>query len=157
MRLHPDEKGIIHCHSYKVANFIKQYVHDKRLLFHNAKNRERVLRKHMKIKKPSVLVSPSMQEGVDLKDNASRFQVICKLPFPYLGDMLVKKKMKKWDWWYSFQTVRVIIQSIGRSIRHQKDYAKTYILDSCWENFYRDNYKLFPETFVKSYSVYKKN
>ena len=22
--------------------------------------------------------------------------------------------MKKWDWWYSFQTVRVIIQSIGR-------------------------------------------
>ena len=64
--------------------------------------------------------------------------------------------MKKWDWWYSFQTVRVIIQSIGRSIRHQKDYAKTYILDSCWENFYRDNYKLFPETFIKSYSIYKK-
>ena len=92
LRLHPNEKGIIHCHSYKVANFIKQYVHDKRLLFHNSKNRERVLRKHMKIKKPSVLVSPSIQEGVDLKDNASRFQVICKLPFPYLGDMLVKRK-----------------------------------------------------------------
>ena len=35
-----------------------------------------------------------MQEGVDLKGDCSRFQVICKIPYPYLGDKWVKARMK---------------------------------------------------------------
>lgn len=144
---HKGEKGIIHTHSYKIANYIKNNVKSKRLLFSDASNRDDVLKKHMKSKTATVLVSPSMTEGVDLRGDASRFQVLCKVPYPYLGDKIVKKRMNKWDWWYSFQTAKCIIQSIGRSIRSEDDKAVTYILDTDWNRFYKYNKNLFPSDF----------
>ena len=101
----------------------------------------------MKSKEATVLLSPSMTEGVDLKEDLSRFQIICKVPFPYLGDKLVRKKMNKWYWWYDLQTAKTIIQSVGRSIRSESDSAVTYILDSSWERFYGKNKKLFGPEF----------
>ena len=88
-----------------------------------------------------------MTEGVDLLGDASRFQVLCKVPYPYLGDKLVKKRMNKWKWWYPFQTAKTIIQSIGRSVRSHEDKAVTYILDSDWERFYKFNKSLFSQDF----------
>ena len=127
---HKNEKGIIHCHSYKVANFLKKNIRSRRLLIHDSTNRDAVLEKHMKSTENTVLLSPSMTEGVDLKDDCSRFQILCKVPYPYLGDKLVKKRMHKWKWWYPLQTSKTIVQSVGRSIRHKDDFAVTYILDA---------------------------
>ena len=129
---HKDQKGIIHTHSLKIAKFIIKNVKSKRLILAYGENREEMLKKHMSSKKNTVLLSPSMSEGVDLKGNLSEFQIICKIPFPFLGDKAVKKKMNKWKWWYSTQTLRSIIQSIGRSIRSEEDTAVTYILDEDW-------------------------
>lgn len=148
---HKKEKGIIHTHSTKVANYIKNNLKSSRLLLAHGVDRDKVLQQHMTSDKPTVLLSPSMAEGVDLKDNLSRFQILCKIPFPYLGDKVVRKKMHKWKWWYDTQTVRTIIQSIGRSIRNENDYAVTYILDSDWERVYKKNTQLFPEDFHQSY------
>ena len=117
---------------------------------HNPTNRDQVLYDHINGKKPTVLLSPSMTEGVDLKGDASRFQILCKVPYPYLGDKLVKKRMHKWKWWYPLQTIKVVIQSVGRSIRTKEDQAITYILDSDWERFYSRNNELFPEDFKKT-------
>lgn len=144
---HKGEKGIIHTHSYKISNFIKNNVKSSRLLFSDAASRDETLKKHMKSKKPTVLVSPSMTEGVDLRGDSSRFQILCKVPYPFLGDKIVKKRMNKWKWWYSFQTAKSVIQSIGRSVRSENDRAVTYILDSDWSRFYSYNKKLFPEGF----------
>ena len=80
----------------------------------------------------------------------SRFQILCKVPYPYLGDKLVKKKMNKWKWWYQLQTAKSIIQSVGRSIRSSEDFAVTYILDSDWDRFYSRSKKYFPEDFKRS-------
>ena len=80
MEAHPDEKGIIHCHSYKIANFLKNNISSRRLLIHNSENRDKVLFKHCNDPRPTILLSPSMSEGVDLKGDASRFQIICKIP-----------------------------------------------------------------------------
>ena len=88
-----------------------------------------------------------MTEGVDLEGDASRFQIVCKVPYPYLGDKLVKKRMNKWPWWYPFQTAKTVIQSVGRSVRSESDTAVTYILDADWERFYERNKKLFPSDF----------
>lgn len=151
LKIHKNEKGIIHCHNYKIVKYIKENIVSRRLLSHDSKNRDKVLKKHVKIKTPTVLLSPSMQEGVNLKDNISRFQIICKIPFPYLGDKLVKERIKKWKWWYPFETTKKLVQSIGRSIRSKDDYAKTYILDSCWENFYFENKNIFPNEFEKHF------
>jgi ATP-dependent DNA helicase DinG len=144
---HKDEKGIIHCHSYKIANYLKRNIRSSRLLLHDPTNRDKVLYKHINGRQPTVLLSPSMSEGVDLKDDTSRFQILCKVPYPYLGDKLVSKRMHKWRWWYPLQTAKTIVQSVGRSVRSTSDHAVTYILDSDWQRFYGKNKNVFPEDF----------
>jgi Rad3-related DNA helicase len=144
---HANEKGIIHCTNYKIAKYIKDSVNSPRLMLHDSLNREEVLKVHISSKEPTVLLSPSMMEGVDLRDDLSRFQVICKVPFPYLGDLVVKKRMETNNKWYPYMTAKSIIQSLGRSIRNENDYAVSYILDSDWDRFYRMNLNLFPKEF----------
>lgn len=144
---HATEKGIIHCVNYRIAQHIKDSLLSDRLLIHNSENRDLVLKQHTEGSLPTVLVSPSMMEGVDLADNASRFQIVCKVPFPYLGDLVVKKKMAKNKNWYGFCTVKSIIQAFGRSVRNDTDHAVSYILDSDWERFYSRNRNMFPADF----------
>jgi len=144
---HKKEKGIIHCRTYNIAQYLKRTLKDSRLLIHGSDDRDEVLARHIASTKPTVLLSPSMTEGVDLRDDASRFQVICKLEFPYLGDKIVRKRMNKWKWWYDFQTAKAFMQSIGRSVRSETDHAVTYILDSDWDRFYSKNRDMFPPDF----------
>jgi len=148
---HKTDKGIIHTHSVKVAKYIKDNIKSGRLLLAHGADRDKMLQQHSSSDKPTILLSPSMAEGVDLKDDLSRFQVICKIPFPYLGDKVVRKKMHKWKWWYDTQTIRTIIQSVGRSVRNENDHATTYIFDSDWERVYAKNKELFPQDFHESY------
>ena len=144
---HKGQKGIIHCHTYKIANYLKKNIKSKRLLIHRSDNRDQILEKHIKSKSDTVLLSPSMSEGVDLKGDLSKFQIICKVPYPYLGDPIIKKRMHKNKGWYPLQTAKSIVQSCGRSVRSSSDSAVTYILDSDWHNFYRKNKSIFPEDF----------
>lgn len=152
MSEHKNEKGIIHCHTYRIANYLKNNIKGtlgKRILIHDSKNRDAILKKHMSSKEPTVLLSPSMTEGVDLKGDLSRFQVICKVPYPWLGDPIVKKRMYKFPNWYSLKTAMTIVQAVGRSVRNSEDTAITYILDSDWDRFYGKNKKLFCEDFKR--------
>jgi len=146
---HKNQKGIIHCHSYKIAHFLRKNIRKgkSRLIYHTSEDRDEALERHKNSTKPTILLSPSMTEGVDLKDDLSRFQIICKVPYPYLGDKLIRKKMNKWKWWYPLQTSKTIIQSVGRSVRSKDDYATTYILDDDWQKFFNMNYRFFPEDF----------
>ena len=149
---HPNEKGMIHAVSYKVAQFIAAHVNSPRLLLHDALNREQVLQHHIAGSDPTVLLSPSMMEGINLADDASRFQILCKVPFPYLGDAVIKKRMESNRSWYTYQTAKSIIQALGRSIRNENDYAVSYILDLDWRRFYDSNKRLFPEEFRRTLS-----
>lgn len=147
---HKGEKGVIHTHTYRIANYIKNNIRSRRLIVPDASNRDQMLEKHINGSQPTVLISPSMTEGVNLEGEASRFQVLCKVPYPYMGDKLVKKKMSKWRWWLSFQTAKTIIQAVGRSIRSETDTAVTYILDADFDRFYDRNKQLFPKDFRDS-------
>lgn len=150
---HKDDKGIIHCVNYKVAQYLFNHVGSDRLIIHNSENRDRVLRDHIGGEKPTVLLSPSMMEGIDLADDASRFQILCKVPFPYLGDDVVRKRKAKDPSWYGFQTVKLVIQAMGRSVRNDTDHATSYILDADWYAFYRRNSGLFPSDFSRALSM----
>ncbi len=147
---HKGEKGIIHTHTFRIAKAIKFGIKgsaSKRLLIHTSDDREEVLRHHLSSPEPTVLLSPSMTEGVDLKGDLSRFQVVCKVPYPYYGDPLVRKRMNKWSWWYPLQTAKTLIQASGRSIRDANDYAVTYILDADWISFFGRSGRFFPADF----------
>ncbi len=147
---HKGEKGIIHTRTFKIANFLKENIKSSRFLIHDSENREEVLKKHMTSKKDTIILSPSSTEGLDLKDELSRFQIVCKLHWPYLGDELVKKRMDKYDYWYPYQAAKSLIQAKGRSIRTSEDYAVTYILDDAFERLYSKNIQLFPKYFKDS-------
>jgi len=147
---HCNDKGIIHCSNYKVAKYINESMQSSRILMHDSSNRDQMLKLHLESKEPTVLLSPSMMEGVDLFDDHSRFQIICKVPFPYLGDMVIQKRMEKNKFWYPYMTAKSVIQSLGRSIRNENDHAVSYILDEDWNRFYRMNKNMFPPDFVVS-------
>lgn len=147
---HKGEKGIIHTRTFKIADFLIKNIKSSRLLIHNSENREEILKKHIKSKKDTILVSPSSTEGLDLKDDLSRFQIICKLHWPFLGDELVQRRMNKYKHWYSYQAVKSLIQAKGRSVRTADDYAVTYILDDAFERLYAKNIRLFPDYFKDS-------
>jgi ATP-dependent DNA helicase DinG len=140
---HSDNKGIIHAVNYRIAKYIQENLNSKRIMIHDSSNRDEILKQHINAKDPTVLLSPSMMEGIDLHDDLSRFQIICKVPYPYLGDLVVQRRMEKNKKWYSYMTAKSVIQSLGRSIRNENDHAVSYILDSDWNRFYRENYILF--------------
>lgn len=144
---HPNDKGIIHCVNYRIADHVLRELGQSRLLTHNSENREEVIKFHMSSPHPTVLLSPSMMEGVDLADDASRFQILCKIPFPYLGDAAVQKRMKANPTWYTYQTCKAVVQAMGRSVRNEDDHATSYILDADWERFYRNAKNMFPHEF----------
>lgn len=152
---HYNEKGIVHVVNFKVAEFLSHYrwspKNRKRLLIQTkGKDRAHLLELHMKSKLPTVLITPSMTEGVDLKDGLSRFQVFVKLPFPNMGSKIIRKRMKLNYNSYRFATVRAIIQGVGRSMRHAKDHCTTYILDECWQRFYQSSQRYFPPSFKRA-------
>lgn len=149
---HKDEKGIIHCVNFRVVEAIANKIKDPRLLVQSKTiNREALLEAHKKASGPTVIVSPSMTEGVDLKDDLSRFQIFCKIPFPSLADEVIKKKSERDDRYYPYVTAQSIVQATGRSVRNETDWAVTYILDSCIEDFLRRNRHLFPKSFRDSF------
>lgn len=144
---HANEKGIIHCVNYRIAQHLALALKDPRVITHGSDDREDAVRSHIASDKPSVLISPSMTEGIDLSDDSSRFQILCKVPFPYLGDTVVKRRMDMNKRWYAYQTVKTVVQAMGRSIRNETDHAVSYILDTDWARFYKGNESMFPIEF----------
>lgn len=128
-----DNKGIIHTGNYQFNEWIRRSIKNKRLLIHNSSNREDTLNHHLGSEFETVLVSPSMMNGIDLKDDLSRFQIILKVPFPNLQSTKIKKRLETKGSWYNWKTLIEIMQAYGRSIRNDEDWAETYILDACFD------------------------
>ncbi|KZX16115.1 helicase C-terminal domain-containing protein [Methanobrevibacter filiformis] len=126
---HKNDKGLIHTNSYKCQNYVTKNILNSRLISHTSQNRESVLHHFEDSPDPLVLVSPSMSEGVDLPYDKCRFQIIYKVPFPYLGDKQVNLRRKRDQRWYAYKTVMTLMQAYGRGMRAEDDSCYTYILD----------------------------
>ena len=134
MTTHKNEKGIIHTTSYSQLRFIKENISKEnaiRLIETGSKfDRNEMLEKHYNSSKPTVLISPSLYLGVDLKDNLSRFQIIVKVPYADLTDRKISVMKQRDPNWYTWNAILKLVQAYGRSIRSKEDFANTYILDS---------------------------
>jgi len=73
---------------------------------------------------------------VNLPDDLCRFMIVMKVPYASLGDQLVKAKMRMIQGWYKADTLKKIIQSLGRGVRSKTDWCITYILDGCFCDLY---------------------
>ena len=146
----PNVKGIIHTGNYENAYKLKDaFAGSTRLLFHGPGNAEIALRKHERSHRNTVLVSPAMTHGVDLKEDLSRLQIIMKVPFPSLGDRRIKRRQKENDLWYTWKTWTEVVQSCGRSVRSKDDWAVTYILDSSFYQLLRQK-QMMPDYFKEA-------
>jgi ATP-dependent DNA helicase DinG len=152
MDVHRYDKGIIHTTSYEQLNFIRENVSQKnarRLIVTDPDlQRDEVLKQHIDSIKPTVLISPSLHTGLDLKDDLSRFQIITKVPYPNKGDRWTNAKREIDEEWYYWQTALKLIQAYGRSIRSKEDWAKTYVLDSAFSYFVKKNKNILPDWFT---------
>jgi ATP-dependent DNA helicase DinG len=154
MSIHRHEKGIIHTTSYSQLQFIRDNIskeNTSRLIeTASSLDRSEVLKKHYESKNQTVLISPSLHLGVDLKDDLSRFQVIVKVPYPDLTDKKVAAKKDRDPKWYTWNTVLRLVQAYGRSIRSRDDYATTYVLDSSVSYLLKNTHDLMPRWFTEA-------
>jgi ATP-dependent DNA helicase DinG len=154
MTEHKDHKGIIHTTSYEQLNFIKENISKekkRRLLETDPEvQRDEIITEHINATSPTVLISPSLHLGLNLKDDLSRFQVITKVPYPSLGDRWINEKKKRNENWYTWQTALRLVQAYGSSVRSKEDWAKTYVLDSAFLPFVRKNKDILPHWFIQA-------
>jgi Rad3-related DNA helicase len=147
MDLHPAERILCHTNSYELTKYLAGELDPYRIIsYESSRQRDAVLRR-FKDTPNAVLLAPSFERGVDLPDDECRVQVICKVPFPYLGDKQVSRRLysEGGENWYSMITVRTIVQMSGRAIRHENDHAVTYILDSQFlTNLWKRSHGMFP-------------
>ena len=146
---HKNDKGIIHTHTQYIADFIRDNVKSNRLLCRETgvKNEE-ILEQHENSKQATVLVSPSMSYGVDLKGDLAKFQILLKAPWLPTKEKRVEKMMKLDKQWYSNKMLCTLVQACGRGIRSKDDECVTYILDgSIYDAIYRNKSKL-PKYFI---------
>ena len=145
----PNNKGIIHTTTYKISNYIEKYSrHKNRILTHTTSTRMEILNKHLTSKEPTVLCSPSMTEGVDLKYDLSRFQILIKVPYPNLGDKIIKRRMELDQEYYNWRTCIDTEQAKGRSIRTPTDIAITFTIAIGFEYFIRNNAYMLQDNFL---------
>lgn len=148
---HAGERVLVHTVSYELARFVMDrlaHTLDRPVYsYGQASSRDLTLAKFRR-DVGAVLVAPSMDRGVDLVDDECRVIVVLKLPFGYLGDPQVGKRLKSpgGQQWYNVACVRHLVQMTGRAVRHERDSCTTYILDRQFvSNLWKKNKGLFPK------------
>jgi ATP-dependent DNA helicase DinG len=151
---HSTERGLILTSSIPRCQKILRYLSPKNTrrirICHSynkdGKTQDEIITEHA-ADPTGVLLSSSLWEGVDLKDDLSRFQIIAKVPYPNYKEKRTKAKMDKFPLWYTAQTLTKLLQGFGRSIRSEDDWARTYVLDTAANNVFFKAQKMIPRAY----------
>ncbi len=135
MQRHPDEKGLVHCHSYEIQDQLEEFLADfgvsSRIRGHNREDRDGQLAAWQRSDDPDVFLSVKMEEALDLQGDLCRWQLLCKAPYPNTRDSRVARRLEDGQWgWYYRTALRTVIQACGRVVRAPDDRGATYLGDS---------------------------
>lgn len=153
----PNDKGIIHTHSMKITEGVHKYSRSQeRMLFreHGCSN-EQLLEIHRTSSDPTILVSPSMTHGIDLKGDEGKLQIIIKAPYAPLGDMRISRKFNEDRTWYVNRMLSTLVQASGRCNRSQEDVSVTHILDGNVVRVISEHINTLPKYFTSRIKVCK--
>lgn len=143
-----NQRGIIQTGTYQFAkelyNLAPIEIKKRMLLYNGSREKTTMINIH-KMSSDTILVGPTLNEGIDLPGDECRFIIIMKVPYPSLGDRYVKEKIKYFPLWYNSHTSNIIIQGIGRGIRYNGDWCVTYIFDACFYNLYNSTIDQYPK------------
>ncbi|WP_247730073.1 helicase C-terminal domain-containing protein [Halovivax limisalsi] len=134
MAAHPDEKGIVHAHSYDIQERLRDTLSDfgvgARVRSHDRDDRDAALERWKAADDSDVFLSVKMEEALDLNGDLARWQVLCKAPFQNTGDSRIAHRLAEGQWaWYYRATLRTVMQACGRVVRAPDDYGATYLAD----------------------------
>lgn len=136
---HPSDRILVHSVSYaltdKIARTLRGLFPRRPILSYRSAAERAVSLADYKATPGAILCGPSLDRGVDLPGDLCRVQLICKVPFPNLGDKVVNARYhsgQEGKTWYTVQTVRTIVQMTGRGVRNEHDHCVSYILDSAF-------------------------
>lgn len=151
---YPGKRGIIHTHNNAIAKLLsegaKYDVRRRFIMSSDYKDKSTLLLEHERYD-DSVIVAPAFHEGVDLRDDLSRFQVICKVPYAnFYDDIQLAERIKNDNDYYKWITALKLVQSYGRSIRSETDQADTFVLDEAFQKFCSDSKRLLPKWFLEA-------
>ena len=154
MLTHAGEKGIIHTHNFAIMEYLlTRCTPEHKSRFLNQRDfatKTKMLEEHAR-RADSVIVAPAMHEGIDLVDSLSRFQILCKVPYANCFDNKQLARRVEIDRrYYTWLTALKLVQSYGRSIRSETDYAITYILDESIYKFLQDAKTMLPDWFIEA-------
>lgn len=135
-----DCKGIIQGVSYRLTHVIVETINGAfgwhKAMTHDSKTKQEVVDQFLSLDDPVVLVSPSIERGLDLKGDLGRFCIIPKVPFPSLGDDRIRQRKHTKPHghrWYMSETAQIIEQMRGRVMRSADDWGDTIILDAAFD------------------------
>lgn len=151
---YPGQHGIIHTHNFAIMDNILSRCHqttrDRLIHQHDFKDKAELLEHHARTP-GSVIIAPAMHEGIDLSGDLSRFQIICKVPYPNCFDNeQLARRVEVDQKYYNWLTALKLVQSYGRSIRSADDKADTYILDSAIDRFLKVTKNMLPVWFSEA-------
>ncbi len=165
-------KGLIHCTNYKLRNKIIDYAgkHSNgnlsefgisdRYMTHNREDREEMLLLFKSSKDPLVMVSPSMERGISLDGDFTRFIIVAKCPYPSLADKKIKQRVygsgKIGSYWYKSITIQTLIQAMKRGTRSENDYCDVWLLDEQIKLLIFRNLSMFPQYIKDSFTTVKR-
>lgn len=147
---HRGQRGIIHSHSDLLCRQIVENVRSPRFVYLDQfpnRDKTELLKAHI-ARPDSVIVASAMHEGLDLKDGLGRFAIITKMPWPAMGDALVKARMNLDKTFLPFSAALKLVQSYGRTVRHESDFATTYVTDAAFDSFLSRCGWLLPKWFT---------
>lgn len=158
---HKHDSGIIHTGNYQIAEWlVKELAKNKthNVLHHNNGTeipRDVIIKAFQQTEHPSILISPSLTEGLDLCDDLARFCIFSKIPFGNLVDQWIKKRMTISKKWYFLESLKDVVQGCGRVVRTPDDYGKVYILDESWGYLFNNIKYSIPQWWMDAYKQCK--
>lgn len=151
---HPDDRGIIHSHSFWLSERIYHAVPKdvrRRLLYQKHFQDKRAMLATHEVSSNSIILAPAMHEGLDLKDDLGRFSILCKVPFPNLNDNpQLKKRTELSRMYYLYLVCLKLVQSYGRTVRSETDWAIAYMLDEDFGRFLAQSKRILPGWFTEA-------
>ena len=144
----PDRNAIVHTtydRARRFAPFFKRPV-----LVNTPETKSDVLERFRR--EGGVFLASGCSEGLDLRDDQCRLNIIPHLNRPNLGDPVVSKRRALEDGqrWYALETLKTTIQQYGRSTRHERDHSVTVIMDPTFSMTYKQVSNDLPQYFKES-------
>ena len=134
---HKADRGIIQTGNYENCKALRDSLPKdilRRCIFYSGASGKREALEEFLERPGSILVGPTLIEGLNFPDDLCRFSICMKVPYAYLGSEYIKMKQQCIPGWYEYDVLNKLQQGFGRGVRHKTDWCVNYILDGCIKN-----------------------